>query len=81
MSETRRPDRDGYTDAYAYALAATSIDLAPWYVVPADHKWVTRAVVADIVTTTIRGLDLRYPEITTEQKKLLDEARARLAKE
>ena len=34
---------------------------APWYVVPADHKWVTRAVVADIVTTTIRSLDLKYP--------------------
>ena len=34
--------------------------------IPADHKWVTRAVVADIVTTAIRGLDLKYPEVTEE---------------
>ena len=72
---------DEYMDAYEDALGATSTDWAPWYVVPADHKWVTRAVVADIVTTAIRGLDLNYPEITPEQSKRLDEARAELAKE
>jgi hypothetical protein len=68
-------------DAYEDALSATSTEWAPWYVVPADHKWVARAVIADIVTTTIRGLDLSYPEVSAEQRKLLEEARAKLARE
>ena len=72
---------DEYMAAYEDALSATSTEDAPWYVVPADHKWVTRAVVADIVTTTIRGLDLQYPEVTAQQRKLLEQARTELAKE
>jgi hypothetical protein len=47
-------------------------------VVPADNKWVTRAVVADVITTAIRSLDLRYPEVTEEKRKLLIEARSQL---
>ena len=72
---------DEYMAAYEDAIGATSTDWAPWYVVPADHKWVTRAVVADVVTTAIRGLDLKYPDVTPEQRKLLGEARAKLAAE
>jgi PPK2 family polyphosphate:nucleotide phosphotransferase len=72
---------DDYMAAYQDALAATSTRWAPWYVIPADYKWVTRALVADIVTTTIRDLDLRYPEVTGEQEKLLEIARAKLAAE
>jgi PPK2 family polyphosphate:nucleotide phosphotransferase len=69
---------DDYQQAYEDALEATSTEWAPWYVVPADYKWVTRSVVADIITTAIRGLDLRYPEVTEEQRKRLQEARAKL---
>ncbi|MBX9582383.1 MAG: polyphosphate kinase 2 family protein [Gemmataceae bacterium] len=72
---------DDYMAAYEDAIGATSTGWAPWYVVPADHKWVTRAVVADVVTTAIRGLDLKYPDVTPDQRKLLDEARAKLAAE
>jgi PPK2 family polyphosphate:nucleotide phosphotransferase len=72
---------DAYMDAYEDALAATSTKWAPWYIIPADHKWVARAVVADIITTTIQSLDLRYPEVTEEQKKLLSVARAKLEAE
>jgi PPK2 family polyphosphate:nucleotide phosphotransferase len=72
---------DKYMDAYEDALGATSTDWAPWYVVPADNKWATRAVVADILTTSIRALDLRYPEVTEEQRKALAEARTRLQNE
>jgi hypothetical protein len=63
------------------ALNATSTDWAPWYVVPADHKWATRAVVADILTTTIGALDLSYPEVTAEQHKSLEKAREQLDRE
>ena len=72
---------DDYMSAYEDALSATSTEWAPWYVVPADYKWVTRGVVADIVTTTIRGLDLSYPEVTPEDRKRLAEARKRLEEE
>ena len=67
--------------AYADCLSATSTKWAPWYVVPADHKWVTRAVVADIVTTAIRSLELKYPEVTDEQREQLAEAKRQLSAE
>jgi PPK2 family polyphosphate:nucleotide phosphotransferase len=70
-----------YTEAYEDALSATSTEWAPWYIVPADHKWATRAVVADILTTTIGGLDLRYPEVTEAQRQALDQARQQLMRE
>jgi PPK2 family polyphosphate:nucleotide phosphotransferase len=70
-----------YMDAYEDALAATTTEEAPWYVVPADNKWVTRAVVADVITTAIRSLDLRFPEVTEEKCKGLAEAKSRLQAE
>jgi polyphosphate kinase 2 (PPK2 family) len=69
---------DAYQEAYEEALAATSTEWAPWYVVPADHKWVTRTVVADLLTSAIKGLGLRYPEVTDEQRRALAEARRQL---
>jgi PPK2 family polyphosphate:nucleotide phosphotransferase len=72
---------DRYTAAYEDALSATSTDWAPWYIVPADHKWGTRAVVADILTTAMLGLDLRYPELTEEQEQALEQARQQLEDE
>jgi PPK2 family polyphosphate:nucleotide phosphotransferase len=72
---------DEYMGAYEDALSATSTEWAPWYVVPADYKWVSRAVVADVVTTGIRSLDLKYPEVTDAQRKLLAEAKQKLSGE
>jgi PPK2 family polyphosphate:nucleotide phosphotransferase len=72
---------DDYMQAYEDALSATSTEWAPWYVVPADHKWVTRAVVADVVTSAIRALDLRFPELTGEQQQQLADAREQLHRE
>src|SRR3954462_3275913 len=64
-----------YMRAYSHGLSATSTEWAPWYVIPADHKWTPRAVVADVVTTAIRSLDLKHPEVTDEQREHLAEAR------
>ncbi|MFO1431880.1 MAG: polyphosphate kinase 2 family protein [Candidatus Competibacteraceae bacterium] len=72
---------DDYMKAYQDALNATSTDWAPWYVIPADHKWVTRAVVADIVTSALRKLDLHYPKMTDVQRQALAEARRQLEQE
>ncbi len=71
---------DDYMKAYEDALSATSTTWAPWYIVPADHKWVTRTVVADVITTTMRELDLRYPPIDAERQQAIEAAKAELEK-
>jgi PPK2 family polyphosphate:nucleotide phosphotransferase len=70
-----------YMRAYSDCLSATSTKWAPWHVVPADHKWVARAVVADVITSKLRSLDLSYPGVTDEQRKVLAEAKQRLLAE
>ena len=72
---------DDYMDAYEDMLNATSTKWAPWYVIPADYKWATRALVAKIVATTIHDLDLRYPEVSPEKLRQIQEARKKLEKE
>ena len=72
---------DDYMRAYEKMLAATSTDWAPWYVIPADRKWVSRAMVASILVRTIRGLNLKYPTPTPEAIERLKEARRKLASE
>ena len=72
---------DDYMKAYEKAISATSTKHAPWYIVPADHKWVSRSIVARIVTQTIESLDLRYPEVTDAQSAVIAEARKQLEAE
>jgi PPK2 family polyphosphate:nucleotide phosphotransferase len=72
---------DDYMEAFEEAISATSTDWAPWYVVPADYKWATRVIVADILTSTIKGLDLKYPAMSEQQLKMLHEAKRRLEME
>lgn len=69
---------DDYMEAYDEMLEATSTEWAPWYVIPADHKFVTRALVAFIVSDQIRALKLRHPEVTPEQMKALAAAKREL---
>jgi PPK2 family polyphosphate:nucleotide phosphotransferase len=74
-------ERDRWNDymrAYEEALSATSTRQAPWYVIPADNKWFTRLVIADIIVDTLEGLNLKYPALTPQQKRELAEARRRL---
>jgi PPK2 family polyphosphate:nucleotide phosphotransferase len=70
-----------YMEAFEDALNATSTEHAPWYVIPADHKWVARSVISDILADTIQSLDLKIPELTKEQKAALADAKKVLAKE
>jgi PPK2 family polyphosphate:nucleotide phosphotransferase len=72
---------DDYVEAFEDAISATSTKIAPWYIIPADDKWATRAIVADIITSTLHDLDLRFPEMSDEQQKLLLEARKSLESE
>jgi PPK2 family polyphosphate:nucleotide phosphotransferase len=70
-----------YMEAYQEMIRNTATTEAPWYVVPADHKWFTRLVVAAAVVQTLDELDLAYPELGKEQIKQLATARKQLEKE
>ena len=70
-----------YRAAYEKALAATSPKHAPWYVIPADHKWFAHALIADIIVQTLEGLDLKFPELTVAQRRHLARARRALVRD
>jgi PPK2 family polyphosphate:nucleotide phosphotransferase len=66
-----------YMRAYERAIQATSSKDAPWYVVPADHKWFSRLVVSRIIIEALQGLALEFPKLARERRKeLVDVARA-----
>jgi PPK2 family polyphosphate:nucleotide phosphotransferase len=67
-----------YMDAYQDMLRATSTEWAPWYVIPADHKYVARALVAAILAGTIGELGLSYPKVSKAAERQLAAARRRL---
>ncbi len=54
---------DDYQRAYEDAIAETSTDAAPWYVVPADRKWYRNLVVSKILIDTLEALDMAYPPV------------------
>src|SRR5260221_12099341 len=60
-----------YMEAYENMICNTATDYAPWYVVPADNKWFTPAVVAAVVIDALASLHLEYSEVTGEQRKQL----------
>ena len=67
-----------YMHAYDDMLRHTSTKHAPWYVIPADHKWYMRVVVSEIIVQRLRGLDLHYPKVSDEQRAKLKEIRKEL---
>jgi len=81
FSEADMAERDHWKDyqqAFEEALSATSTKRAPWHVIPADRKYVARALVADIVTTAIQDLGLKYPKVSPDKLAKLEVARAQL---
>jgi PPK2 family polyphosphate:nucleotide phosphotransferase len=69
-----------YRDCYAELLAETSLPDAPWYVIPADHKWFVRALVAEIVVDTLERLNLSLPKPDAERRRALAAARRQLTR-
>jgi PPK2 family polyphosphate:nucleotide phosphotransferase len=72
---------DDYQVAYSDALTRTSTDWAPWYVLPADHKWVTRICAAAVIAQTLIEIDPQYPVPDLAAQKELARARAELEAE
>lgn len=72
---------DDYHEAYEDMIRHTATKAAPWYVVPADHKWFTRLVVGAAVTSVMGKLNLEYPKIRPAERQRLEEARKLLESE
>jgi PPK2 family polyphosphate:nucleotide phosphotransferase len=72
---------DDYMDAYEDMFNHTSTDWAPWFIIPADHKWFTRLCVSEIIVAALRSLDLRYPKASEEELAELQKAKEELLKE
>ncbi|HEX3401912.1 MAG TPA: polyphosphate kinase 2 family protein [Acetobacteraceae bacterium] len=72
---------DDYQHAYQQAIAATATPHAPWFVVPADHKWFSRLIVVAAMIEALDAIDLKLPDLTPEQQAALDAARQKLESE
>jgi PPK2 family polyphosphate:nucleotide phosphotransferase len=69
---------DDYQQAFDTMLTKTSTRWAPWYVVPADHKYAGRALVGGVLAHVIEQLDLHLPEPGGDERAALDRARQAL---
>ena len=67
-----------YVEAYEDAIRATASEHAPWYVVPADHKWFTHLVVASAIVESLAKMHLAYPEVPPAERKRLTAIREAL---
>lgn len=69
-----------YRKAYEDVVRNTATPAAPWYIVPADHKWFARVVVAAAVVDTLEELNLSYPKVDPQKRRELAEARQLIEK-
>lgn len=69
-----------YMQAYEACLSATSTEIAPWYVVPADDKKNARLIISNVILETLKSLNMRYPQPNKARQKELQAIRKRLAK-
>jgi PPK2 family polyphosphate:nucleotide phosphotransferase len=72
---------DKYMKAYEDMIRNTSTKQAPWYVVPADHKWFSRLMVSEVTIEAMEALELSFPKLDARKRKELKAARAALARE
>lgn len=72
---------DEYMAAYETAINETSKEHAPWYVIPADQKWLARLATIKIIIKTLENMDLQYPTLNKEQKAELEESKKILENE
>jgi PPK2 family polyphosphate:nucleotide phosphotransferase len=72
---------DDYQRAFDGMLSQTSTPWAPWYVVPADHKWFSRLATAAVLVMALRAINPRYPSVSAADRALMAQARAGLVAE
>ena len=82
MADVKERNRwDDYQQAYEEAIRQTATPHAPWYVVPADHKWFTRMIVAGAIIEALEDLDLAYPTVDAHKREELRLVRSELERE
>jgi PPK2 family polyphosphate:nucleotide phosphotransferase len=69
---------DDYMKAYENMINNTSTKKAPWHIIPADNKWLARSLVADIITTNIMSLRIKFPVLSREQLAAIEDAKKKL---
>ncbi len=72
---------DDFMNAYEEAIAATSTEHAPWYIVPADKKWFTRLAVSEIIVKKLESMNLHFPVVSEEHLASLADAKKLLESE
>ena len=72
---------DAYQEAFEDCINNTATKHAPWYVVPADHKWYMRYVVSEIILATLEEMDPEYPEVTEERLAVFRDLKEQILKE
>jgi PPK2 family polyphosphate:nucleotide phosphotransferase len=72
---------DDYQHAFEGAISATNTEIAPWFIIPADHKWFMRTIVGDIIVKKLDSLPLKYPTVTEAKKEEIDQAKKILESE
>jgi len=72
---------DDYQFAFQEMLSHTSTTWAPWYVVPADHKWFSHLTTSAVLVQALRGMDPQYPALTDSARERLTAAKLRLDSE
>jgi Polyphosphate kinase 2 (PPK2) len=68
-------------NAYEDIFNHTSTSWAPWYVIPADHKWFTHLAVGTVIYSTLESLNLKYPTLSEDHMKQLLKAKKSLENE
>ena len=78
---SEREHWDSYQRHWSSAIAATSREHAPWFVVPADRKWFTRLLVAEAIVAGLEELELDFPRLDKGRRAELSAARRELEHE
>jgi PPK2 family polyphosphate:nucleotide phosphotransferase len=78
---TERERWDDYQQAFEETMSQTSTEWAPWHIIPADRKPVTRAIVAATIIEAINDLKIKFPKLTEEEIEALNAARIKLESE
>ena len=78
---TVRAQWEEYDKVYEETINNTATEDAPWYVIPADQKWYSRYLVSEAILDALKKIDPRYPKMSEEETKKLDEYRKALETE
>lgn len=62
---------DQYQSAYEDAISRTNRKFAPWFIIPADHKWYRNVVISKILVDTLQGLNMKYPKPSFDPQKIV----------